>query len=85
MRYSLVNERRLRHVSDLEHSPRRADPDQNMQSTLSRGDALRCVQSGGAADRDQVQQAMIQEHLEVSVRLGCVLLRKPGDSRLIAT
>lgn len=58
---------------------------QNMQSTLSRGDALGCVQSGGAADRDQIQRAMIQERLEVSVRLGCVLLRKPTDSRLIMT
>ena len=56
-----------------------------MQSTLSCGDALRCVQSGGAADRHQIQRAMILERLEISVRLGRVLLRKLGNSRLIAT
>jgi len=55
---------------------------QNVQSTLRRGDALRCVQSGGTTDRDQIQPAMIQDASK-SRRVGRVLLRKPGDFRLM--
>jgi len=45
--------------------------------------SLAMLQSGGTTDRDQIQPAMIQERLEVSVGLGRVLLRKPGDFRLL--